>query len=52
MDNFQKFVVHEDLIRARSPFFEAALGRDWKEASEKLVPLPDDSPDAFAIYQH
>jgi hypothetical protein len=28
MDRCQEFIVHEDLIRNESPFFEAAMGRD------------------------
>jgi len=44
------FSVHEELVRANSPFFEAALGREWKEAVEGVVTLPDDNPEIFGIY--
>lgn len=44
------FTVHEELVRASSPFFEAALGRDWQEAAERIVNLPDDRPAIFQLY--
>lgn len=47
---FQEFLIHESVIRSESPFFEAVLSRDWKEAKEKLVSLPQAAPDAFRIY--
>lgn len=46
----KNFTVHEDKIRLQSPFFEAALGREWKEAEERLVSLPEHEPDAFRLY--
>lgn len=52
MDNFQEFVVHDDLIRAKAPFSEAAMSRDWKEAKEKLFKLPEETPEIFRIYIH
>ena len=44
------FSVHENLIRLSSPFFEAALSRDWKESQEKIVKLPGCNAHAFRIY--
>lgn len=44
--------MHEELARKQSAFFEAAFGRDWKEAKEKMFPLLDDTPDTFRIYFH
>lgn len=44
------FAVHESHIRLQCPFFEAALGRDWKEAEERVVLLPEYEPDSFRIY--
>jgi hypothetical protein len=45
------FCIHEALLTARSKFFEKAMGKGWKEAEEKLVKLPDDDPDIFALYE-
>jgi len=52
MNDHQDFTIHEALIRKESPFFEAALSRDWKEGEEKLVPMPEDRPDTFRLYVH
>jgi hypothetical protein len=32
-------------------FFKKAMGKGWKEAEEKLVKLPEDDPDIFALYE-
>jgi hypothetical protein len=48
----QIFDVHIALITERSDFFKKALIREWKEAAEKVVKLPDDDPEVFAIYLH
>jgi hypothetical protein len=45
------FCIHEALLTARSKFFEKAMGKGWKEAEEKLVKLPEDDPDIFALYE-
>ncbi|OCK76077.1 hypothetical protein K432DRAFT_408480 [Lepidopterella palustris CBS 459.81] len=45
------YTVHEDLICSRSRFFANAMRHDWKESSERLVPLPDDHPSTFAVYR-
>ncbi|KAE9974747.1 hypothetical protein Vi05172_g6607 [Venturia inaequalis] len=44
------FSVYEDLFRAQSPFFEAALGRDFIEAKDRVVKLPEHTPEAFDVY--
>ncbi|KAF2659813.1 hypothetical protein K491DRAFT_755119 [Lophiostoma macrostomum CBS 122681] len=46
------FTVHESLIRKSSPFFEAALSRQWREATERLVKLPEADAQAFKLYVH
>ncbi|QDS75942.1 hypothetical protein FKW77_003205 [Venturia effusa] len=46
----ENFIVHEELIRAQSPFFEAAMARDWPESKARLVTLDTDSPDVFGLY--
>ena len=46
------FTVHKATICAKSKFFQAALSRDWKEAKEATVSLPDLEPHEFAIFVH
>lgn len=43
------FLVHETQIRTPSLFFEAALGREWKESEERLVKLPHEDPEVFEL---
>lgn len=50
IDKHSDFTVHEHFLRAHSPFFEAALGRDWKESQERLVTLPECTPQVFELY--
>ncbi|KAK5679373.1 hypothetical protein LTS10_008188 [Elasticomyces elasticus] len=45
-----RFTVHRDHISSKSPFFQAACGRDWIEGQEKLVRLPEQDAEAFAVY--
>jgi hypothetical protein len=44
------FTVHENLLRKSSPFFEAALGREWLESEERVVRLPTNGAKAFQVY--
>ncbi|KAL9063884.1 MAG: hypothetical protein Q9157_008048 [Trypethelium eluteriae] len=46
----KEFYVHEDLLRSCSPYFDAALGKDWKEAGTRTISLSCDDPEAFQIY--
>lgn len=46
------FYVHETLVRASSEFFDKAMGSDWKEATERVMRLPDDDPAVFRLYMH
>ncbi|KAK3696781.1 hypothetical protein LTR37_017805 [Vermiconidia calcicola] len=48
-DNIE-FTVHQDLICDRSPFFKAACSRNWTEAKERRINLPDQNPKAIKIY--
>ena len=50
-DTPQHFVVHENLIAPRSEFVRLALNNDWKEARNRTIPLPEDYPEAFELYQ-
>ncbi|KAL9095494.1 MAG: hypothetical protein Q9165_002365 [Trypethelium subeluteriae] len=46
----QKFIIHENALRSKSPFFEAALSKPWAEARERRVTLPEDDPEVFKLY--
>jgi hypothetical protein len=49
----KEFTVYRHVATHRSPVFEAALNRDWQEAREGRVLLPDCEPDTFEGYlQH
>ena len=43
--------MHESLLTSRSKFFKKAMNKGWKEAEDKLVKLPEDDPDIFALYE-
>ncbi|KAK4894769.1 hypothetical protein LTR27_007157 [Elasticomyces elasticus] len=45
-----RFIVHKDAICAKSPFFNAACGREWIEGQEKTVRLPEQDAEAFKVY--
>ncbi|KAK5728055.1 hypothetical protein LTR17_012252 [Elasticomyces elasticus] len=45
-----RFIVHKDAICAKSPFFNAACGREWIEGQEKTVRLPEQDAGAFKVY--
>jgi hypothetical protein len=47
----KKFTVHEDIVKASSEFVRLALRGEWKEASTRQIPLPDDEPAVFSVYQ-
>lgn len=53
-EDAQTFVVHKDLICARSPFFEAATSDRWttseEDSSDRVIPLPDHSWRSFHVY--
>jgi hypothetical protein len=48
----KKFTVHESIVKARSEFVCLALRGDWVEASSRVIPLPEDEPALFSVYQH
>ena len=50
-DTPERFTVHESLIKPRSEFVRLALRGDWQEARERTIPIPDDDPDIFSVYQ-
>ena len=47
----EKFVVHKNMICHASAFFKNACSKQWKEAKEGLVRLPDVKPHTFGVYQ-
>ena len=47
----KRFNVHEALVKPRSEFVRLALRGEWKEAQERIIPLPEDDPDVFSVYQ-
>jgi hypothetical protein len=47
----KRFTIHEGLVKPRSEFVRLALRGDWKEAQERTIPLPEDDPSVFSVYQ-
>jgi hypothetical protein len=50
-DTPKRFIVHEGLVKPRSEFVRLALRGEWKEAQDRTIPLPEDDPDIFLVYQ-
>jgi hypothetical protein len=48
--NDAKFVAHESFLTARSEFFRRAINGSWKESDTRVVKLPEDDPEIFALY--
>lgn len=46
----KRFMLHTELAKRSSKFFEAAMSRDWKEAKEKEVVLEDVKEHHFEGY--
>lgn len=42
--------VHEGVLRSRSPFFEAALSRNWREGNQGHVDFPEDPAHIVKLY--
>lgn len=47
----KRFIIHEALVKPRSEFVRLALRGEWKEAQDRTIPLPEDDPDVFSVYQ-
>jgi hypothetical protein len=45
-----EFLVHQNRLYERSPYFAAATKEDWKEGQEHRIPLPDDNPSGVGLY--
>ncbi|OQE22667.1 hypothetical protein PENFLA_c012G04784 [Penicillium flavigenum] len=46
------FHIHKSLICTSSLFFQKAMSGPWKESKEQTLELPEDNPQAFALYSH
>ena len=46
------FLLHRDIVCAKSPFLEAACKKGWSEGSEGVVRLPKQRESAFKIFAH
>jgi len=46
----QIFIIHTDVVCAKSRFFKAACSGRWKEGQEECVRLPDVKPEIFQCY--
>lgn len=44
------FHVPEGLLTENSEFFQAACRNEWKEATSRMIKLPDVEPDIFSLY--
>lgn len=51
-ENPKDFAIHESVIKPVSEFVKLALEKDWKEAKERLIPLPEDRPEVFELLQN
>lgn len=49
-DEAKEFAVHKDYATRSSKFVKAALDKDWKEATEKRITLPEANGEAFGGY--
>jgi hypothetical protein len=45
-----QWILNEDLLCDRAPFFQAAFKSDFREGREKTMELPEDDPKAFAKF--
>jgi hypothetical protein len=45
-----EFLVYQNRLYERSPYFAAATKEDWKEGQEHRIPLPDDNPSGVGLY--
>lgn len=46
------FAVPEYILTEKSEFFKAACRNGWKEATTRIIRIPDVDPDAFYAYVH
>ena len=46
----KKYVIHKNIVCQSSPFFDAAVKGQWKEAAEMVVRMPETKPEIFSAY--
>lgn len=51
-DHTATFTVPESLLVDKSEFFEAACRNEWKEATSRIIKIPDVDLDAFYAYMY
>lgn len=44
------YIIHGNILRSNSSFFEAALKEDWEEGRTREIKLPEEDSAAFARY--
>lgn len=49
-DAQESFPVHKDLLTACSPYFKAAFDGQFREATDKTIPIPDVTPTQFRLF--
>ena len=47
----ETFAIHQNVVSKQSAFVRLALQGNWQEAKSRVIPLPDDDPKTFEIYQ-
>lgn len=47
----KEFVIHHAVATTCSEFVRDAMKEGWKTAKDRMIPLPDDEPGIFGIYQ-
>jgi BTB/POZ domain len=52
VENPAKLCIHKDVLCASAPFFANATKGDWKEAQDRVIPLPEDDPHVVLTYIH
>jgi BTB/POZ domain len=49
-DKPARFTVHQNILSAASPFFEAACTPKWMKSEDRVIKLPEDDPDAIRVF--
>jgi hypothetical protein len=47
---FERFTVHEFLLKAGSEYFRRAMNGNWNESDTRVITLADCDPAIFALY--
>lgn len=48
----ETFHTSAELLATRSVFFRKALSKEWKECTDRVIRLPEDSAEIFSLYMH